>query len=387
MLAATLLVTVGTAAAAAAAVAAPCTTATPQPCPNHPGHTFCESDPAPNQCERPAAAKKCPPCPPQRPPPPPPPGIAIPLPGNKDAKGAECQSWWCPMLIETNHSLMLFGCCKPAARTAPITGQMVRSTDSGKSWTKPILTASAGGQSVYSATSDTIVMLVGWPPANASIAVAGGSAVAAPSSREPQLDCTYYLEKYCKADAGKGATCLDCLKAPGHAVLHRGLCTATEVSGFCKSGSLPPAPPPVPRGVAWASQLPPLRATELAGCSAGVTKSTDDGHTWSAPKILMVNNSLGPHYGGNGLNHGIQIRNGPHKGRLALAERLDCPSAADEVPAYWRSYVLYSDTGGDTWTAGQLLPEGWCENRFFYVSLAPFHAKTDRFTKTGSGQI
>ena len=190
MLAATLLVTVGTAAAAAAAVAAPCTTATPQPCPNHPGHTFCESDPAPNQCERPAAAKKCPPRPPQRPPPPPPPGIAIPLPGNKDAKGAECQSWWCPMLIETNHSLMLFGCCKPAARTAPITGQMVRSTDSGKSWTKPILTASAGGQSVYSATSDTIVMLVGWPPANASIAVAGGSAVAAPSSREPQLDCT-----------------------------------------------------------------------------------------------------------------------------------------------------------------------------------------------------
>eukprot|EP01046_Picozoa_sp_COSAG06_P061801 COSAG06_NODE_13698_length_1229_cov_1.885841_3_plen_93_part_00 len=90
----------------------------------------------------------------------------------------------------------------------------------------------------------------------------------------------------------------------------------------------------------------------------------------------MVNNSLGPHYGGNGLNHGIQIRNGPHKGRLALAERLDCPSAADEVPAYWRSYVLYSDTGGDTWTAGQLLPEGWCENRLFYVSLAPFYANT-----------
>ena len=75
----------------------------------------------------------------------------------------------------------------------------------------------------------------------------------------------------------------------------------------------------------------------------------------------MVNNSLGPHFGGNGLNHGIQIRNGPHKGRLALAERLDCPSAADETPAYWRSYVLYSDDEGDTWTTGQLLPEGWTE--------------------------
>jgi hypothetical protein len=43
-----------------------------------------------------------------------------------------------------------------------------------------------------------------------------------------------------------------------------------------------------------------------------------------------------------GLNHGIQIQNGLHKGRLALAERLDCPGV-DETPAYWRSYVLYSD--------------------------------------------
>ena len=43
-----------------------------------------------------------------------------------------------------------------------------------------------------------------------------------------------------------------------------------------------------------------------------------------------------------GLNHGIQIQNGPYKGRLALAERLDCPGV-DETPAYWRSYVLYSD--------------------------------------------
>ena len=110
----------------------------------------------------------------------------------------------------------------------------------------------------------------------------------------------------------------------------------------------------------WAHQLPPLRANELAACSAGIAKSTDDGHTWSPPKILQVNNSLGPHYGGNGLNHGIQLQNGPHKGRLAFANRFDCPGV-DETAPYWRSYVLYSDDEGETWTTGQLLPEGRSE--------------------------
>eukprot|EP01052_Picozoa_sp_SAG31_P043002 SAG31_NODE_7020_length_1814_cov_1.844315_1_plen_278_part_00 len=42
-----------------------CTT-TPQPCPNHPGRTFCASDKSPGQCDRPSV-KKCPPCPPPPP--------------------------------------------------------------------------------------------------------------------------------------------------------------------------------------------------------------------------------------------------------------------------------------------------------------------------------
>ena len=75
-----------------------------------------------------------------------------------------------------------------------------------------------------------------------------------------------------------------------------------------------------------------------------------------APRVMQVNNSIGPHYGGNGLNHGIQIQNGPHKGRLAFAERFDCPGVDESAP-YWRSYVLYSDDEGKTWTTGQLLPE------------------------------
>ena len=56
--------------------------------------------------------------------------ITTPLSGNKHATGAECQSWWCPQLLETKHSTLLFGCCKAAARSAPTTGQMTRSTAS-----------------------------------------------------------------------------------------------------------------------------------------------------------------------------------------------------------------------------------------------------------------
>ena len=87
-------------------------------------------------------------------------------------------------------------------------------------------------------------------------------------------------------------------------------------------------------------------------------KCERSGGSQNQPRVLQVNNSIGPHYGGNGLNHGIQIQNGPHKGRLAFAERFDCPGVDESAP-YWRSYVLYSDDEGKTWTTGQLLPEGW----------------------------
>ena len=266
--------------------------------------------------------------------------ITTPLPGNHHAKDGECQSWWCPQLLETKHSTLLFGCCKSPGR-GPITGKMARSTDSGKSWTKPIVTNNAAS-AVYSQTTDTIVMIVSWNASAAAVAGPEPQLASGSERAESGLACTYYLEKYCNADAGKGPTCLDCMKAANHQVLKRGLCTNTQVLAFCAHGTLPPAPPPTPTGPVWASQLPPMRASELAACSAGVSKSTDDGNTWSTPKILMVNNSIGPHYGGNGLNHGIQLQAGPHKGRLALAERFDCPSAS-EIPAYWRSYVLYSD--------------------------------------------
>ena len=85
--------------------------------------------------------------------------------------------------------------------------------------------------------------------------------------------------------------------------------------------------------------------------------------TFSAPALLAVNNSLGPHYTGGGLNHGIEIQHGPHAGRLALARRFDCPGAMGDhgMPVYFRSVVLFSDDQGTSWTVGQLLPQGWTE--------------------------
>ena len=41
------------------------------------------------------------------------------------------------MLLETKHSTLLYGCCKPADKKGTITSQVVRSTDNGQSWTQP----------------------------------------------------------------------------------------------------------------------------------------------------------------------------------------------------------------------------------------------------------
>eukprot|EP01043_Picozoa_sp_COSAG02_P018923 COSAG02_NODE_896_length_16125_cov_5.083489_12_plen_100_part_00 len=52
---------------------------------------------------------------------------------------------------------------------------------------------------------------------------------------------------------------------------------------------------------------------------------------------------------------GIELeQDGPHKGRLAMARRYDGIKSVANV--FSRSYVLYSDDKGVTWTAGQLLP-------------------------------
>jgi hypothetical protein len=52
----------------------PCTSQ-PQPCPSHPGVTWCPSDKAAGQCSQPMPRKPCPPCPTPSPPPAKPPAL------------------------------------------------------------------------------------------------------------------------------------------------------------------------------------------------------------------------------------------------------------------------------------------------------------------------
>ena len=86
--------------------------------------------------------------------------VTVPLPGNKDGKGHDCVSWWCPMLLSTNtNTTLLFGCCKTATR-GEILSTMISSDDAGKTWSKPI-TPPGLGQAVYSSKSGTIIMTVG----------------------------------------------------------------------------------------------------------------------------------------------------------------------------------------------------------------------------------
>lgn len=96
------------------------------------------------------------------------------------------------------------------------------------------------------------------------------------------------------------------------------------------------------------------------GSNVVVMKSTDAGLTFSPPVPINVTNTWGPHYAGNDLAHGIElVQDGPHKGRLAIARRYDGTKSV--AAAFSRSYVLYSDNQGLSWSAGELLPLDWTE--------------------------
>ena len=236
----------------------------------------------------------------------------VPMPGKKDANATECQSWWSPSLVETRtNTTLLAALCKTPTRNLNY-NFLVRSHDAGRTWGTPTLLAQFG-EMVYSRTTGTLTMILG--PGHFST---GGKAKAGPTPKA-------------------GPT----LQSP--------------------TDGAPVMPQP-----AWASELTQITPTQQSNCESASVQSTDDGVTWSAPKLLnVVNGSLGPHYGGGGLNHGIELQNGPHAGRLALARRFDCAAVGGDhnKPMYMRSFVLYSDDQGSSWSAGELLPEGWTEDQ------------------------
>ena len=83
--------------------------------------------------------------------------------------------------------------------------------------------------------------------------------------------------------------------------------------------------------------------------------STDAGATWSADGHQR-NQYVAA---GNDVAHGIELRRGANAGRLVIARRYDSGKGGNAD--FVRSYVLYSDDQGASWTAGQLLPRGWTE--------------------------
>lgn len=227
-------------------------------------------------------------------------------------------SWWSPNLVLTNSNTTLL--C--ASAKAPLGSQWdgsfsLKSEDGGKSWSQPEKAPLAcTGEPVVSRTTGAIFRVGDMSTKEASSQV---------------------VEDWPSEENVTGIT--------------------------INSGAAPVPPRGELPGPIWANELPPLSSTDLAKCESAITQSTDDGATWSPKELIWVNGSLGQHYTGFGLNHGIEIQNGPHKGRLAMARRLDCPAAMGDhgMQDYFHSFVLYSDNQGKNWTVGQLLPRGSTE--------------------------
>jgi sialidase-1 len=91
-----------------------------------------------------------------------------------------------------------------------------------------------------------------------------------------------------------------------------------------------------------------------------VSTSDDDGLSWSAPRDLTAD--VRPEHWlryWTGPGHGIQLRHGPHAGRLVVPSYHLEPHRAGGHDIC-RSHMVYSDDGGATWLVGkgtQLGPE------------------------------
>lgn len=90
--------------------------------------------------------------------------------------------------------------------------------------------------------------------------------------------------------------------------------------------------------------------------TAWVCKSSDDGITWSAPvDITATTKKPGWGWYATGPGIGIQIKNGPHKGRLVIpcdySYNDSTTIPADGHPGMG-SHIIYSDDHGSSWKLG-----------------------------------
>ena len=102
-------------------------------------------------------------------------------------------------------------------------------------------------------------------------------------------------------------------------------------------------------------------APPCSACTHFVTRSGDDGLTWTPSEPLNVTGPPNRTWGG-GLASGVALTRGPHAGRLLLALRHDCGCGTLRA-----SFVIFSDDHGATWAGGDemiLIPQyggGWTE--------------------------
>tara|TARA_B100001123_G_scaffold404474_1_gene493853 strand:+ start:8847 stop:10019 length:1173 start_codon:yes stop_codon:yes gene_type:complete len=92
------------------------------------------------------------------------------------------------------------------------------------------------------------------------------------------------------------------------------------------------------------------------------THSDDDGLTWHEPKeITTIVKYPTWWWYATGPGVGIQLQNGPHKGRLIIP-------ANHSADRYYGSHTLYSDDGGETWKVSSLIKPTCNESQIVELS-------------------
>jgi sialidase-1 len=99
--------------------------------------------------------------------------------------------------------------------------------------------------------------------------------------------------------------------------------------------------------------------TAPEGRTVWVCRSSDDGRTWTSPRQITHQTKASDwRWYATGPGVGIQLRHGPHAGRLVIPSNHSRPDPADPSEAIQGSHALYSDDGGENWAySEQVFPE------------------------------
>ena len=90
-----------------------------------------------------------------------------------------------------------------------------------------------------------------------------------------------------------------------------------------------------------------------------LSRSEDDGQTWTPPKEITA--AIKPadwNWYGTGPGNGIQLRHGPHRGRLIIP----CYHTKTSTRNVDYSHIIFSDDHGASWWLGGSSPEGGDES-------------------------